>query len=138
MVDQAEMTWNEFLVRFERFKEDIARNFTQALAIRAPVDTSNLRNQIDYRVEGDTIIIYMPGYSLFVEFGTLPHIIRPKNKKALKWKGTVVGPRGGKSKGDIFAKEVHHPGTKANPFISTTFRLDLPIIVKENARRHFL
>jgi len=40
-------------------------------------------------------------YSVFVNFGTRPHKIRPKNKKALRW----AGPGG-----FIFATEVNHPG----------------------------
>ena len=42
-----------------------------------------------------------------VEYGTRPHTIKPKNKQALHWK---------EGNTDVFAKEVHHPGTKAKPF----------------------
>ncbi len=46
-------------------------------------------------------------YGWFVREGTRPHIIRPRNKKALKFEvGGEV----------IFATLVHHPGTKANPY----------------------
>ncbi len=47
-------------------------------------------------------------YALFVEKGTKPHIIKPKKKKALRWVG---------GSGFIFAKEVHHPGYKGDPFL---------------------
>lgn len=47
-------------------------------------------------------------HALFVNFGTKPHIIRPKNKKALRW---VVGNR------FVFAKEVHHPGYRGDAYI---------------------
>mgnify|MGYP007071587094 FL=1 len=40
----------------------------------------------------------------FQDLGTKAHIIRPKRAKVLHW----VAPTG-----DVFAKEVHHPGTKA-------------------------
>lgn len=46
-------------------------------------------------------------YAIFVHEGTKPHIIRPKNKKGLANKKT----------GAFFGKEVHHPGTKANPYL---------------------
>lgn len=46
-------------------------------------------------------------YAIFVHEGTRPHIIRPKNKKGLANKKT----------GAFFGKEVHHPGTKANPYL---------------------
>ena len=40
-------------------------------------------------------------HAIFVAFGTRPHTIRPKNKKALRW---AVGGK------FAFAKEVRHPG----------------------------
>lgn len=46
-------------------------------------------------------------YSIFVHEGTAPHDIRPVNKKVLANKRT----------GQFFGKLVHHPGTRANPFL---------------------
>jgi len=47
-------------------------------------------------------------YGIYLEMGTRPHIIRPKNKKALHWVQDGA---------DMFAKVVHHPGTRAyRPF----------------------
>lgn len=45
--------------------------------------------------------------------GTRPHIIRPKNKQVLRFRvgGQVV-----------FAKVVHHPGTRAQPFLDRALR----------------
>lgn len=40
-------------------------------------------------------------HAVFVLFGTRAHVIKPKNKKALRWAG------GGAFR---FAKKVHHPG----------------------------
>ncbi len=40
-------------------------------------------------------------HAVFVQFGTRPHVIRPKNKKVLRWAA------GGKF---VFAGEVKHPG----------------------------
>ncbi len=40
-------------------------------------------------------------HALFVVFGTRPHKIRPKNKKALRWAGAG---------GFIFSRLVYHPG----------------------------
>ena len=47
-------------------------------------------------------------HALFINAGTKPHIIRPKDKKALRW---VVGNR------FIFAKEVKHPGYRGDGYI---------------------
>jgi len=48
-------------------------------------------------------------YAKCVEFGTKPHIIRVKNAKVLT---------DGKT---FFGKEVHHPGTKPQPFLRPAF-----------------
>lgn len=43
-----------------------------------------------------------------MHWGARPHVIQPKNKKALRW------PVGGKF---VFAREVHHPGYKGDPWM---------------------
>ena len=48
-------------------------------------------------------------YAIYVHEGTRPHIIRPKNGRALMWPGAPHPYR-----------MVHHPGTKANPFVTRT------------------
>jgi hypothetical protein len=45
-------------------------------------------------------------YAPFVEFGTPPHVIVPKNAKALYWPGAQHPVR-----------KVNHPGTKPNQFM---------------------
>lgn len=79
----------------------------------APVDSGNLRGKIHLEKIDDFKWLLGSGanYSQFVEYGTSPHIIRPINTKALKFKV------GGKT---IFAKVVHHPGTNAQPFFRTS------------------
>jgi len=47
-------------------------------------------------------------HAVFVVFGTRPHRIVPKNKKALRW----VGPNG-----FVFAKGVNHPGYKGDDYM---------------------
>lgn len=48
-------------------------------------------------------------YGTFLEEGTKPHVIRPKNKKALYWRGAAHP-----------VKKVNHPGTKARPIVLPT------------------
>jgi hypothetical protein len=45
-------------------------------------------------------------YAPFVEFGTAPHVILPKEKKALYWPGAAHP-----------VAKVNHPGTKENRFM---------------------
>lgn len=78
------------------------------------VDTGDLLESI--RTEGNQIwvgdIAKGVTYWADVEYGTKPHMIFPVNKTYLSW----VGPQG-----RVFAKKVHHPGTKAQPFIRPNF-----------------
>lgn len=60
-------------------------------------------------------------YAAYVEYGTRPHEITPNAKKALRFAASASGrrltgsPRIGASV--VFAKRVHHPGTKAQPYL---------------------
>jgi hypothetical protein len=44
----------------------------------------------------------------FLEYGTRPHVIRPRRAKALRWVG---------ESGPIFATKVNHPGTRPEPWL---------------------
>lgn len=48
-----------------------------------------------------------------VNDGTRPHIIRPRRAQALRFR------MGGRI---VFAKLVHHPGTRARPFLDRALR----------------
>jgi hypothetical protein len=61
------------------------------------------------------------GYAQAVEFGTKAHDITPRLAQALSWPASGADARlsgsvrsGGKRR---FAKKVHHPGTKAQPYL---------------------
>lgn len=54
-----------------------------------------------------------------LEFGTDAYVIRPKEKKALKWKG-LPHP----------VKEVHHPGIPERPLFRLTFDLEAENVEK--------
>ncbi len=51
-------------------------------------------------------------YAVFVHWGTKPHIIRPREKKALRW----PSGQGGKT-GFVFAKWAKHPGYAGDPWL---------------------
>ena len=72
----------------------------------APHKTGNLQRSILTSVDYPSAMVQsQEKYADCVESGTKPHLILPKTKKALFWKG-ALNPY----------KAVHHPGTKANPF----------------------
>ncbi len=71
--------------------------------------TGHLQRNIGYREKGNFVYeIYANAeYAPFVEFGTRPHVIKPKNKSVFSWvKGYTR----------FFAKEVNHPGSRPYPF----------------------
>lgn len=53
------------------------------------------------------------GYGVYHHEGTPPHIIRPKQAKALRFK---IGNR------IVYAQVVHHPGTRPNPYLTRHLR----------------
>lgn len=75
---------------------------------------------------------YGYNYAPYIEYGTKPHIIRPRNKRWLMWMTNSY--RGGKKiekkpgahfpKGAIIhrAKSVNHPGNKPMPYLGPTIR----------------
>lgn len=69
-----------------------------------PADEGFTRNTIRGEVRGNVIILYAGGAMEYIEFGTPPHEIRPKDKKALYWEGA-----------EHPVKRVKHPGTRPNP-----------------------
>ena len=82
------------------------------LAANKSVVTGHLRRSIATKM-GDleaTIHTSNVKYAVIVEKGSRPHIIRPKNKKALYWKGASHP-----------VKQVNHPGSKAKPYLEPAF-----------------
>jgi len=96
-----------------------ARQVVNRAKILAPVDTGRLRASIRLESRRDLLlrtkwtigsdVVYAP----YVNDGTRPHIIRPRTKQVLRFK---VGGR------IVYARVVHHPGTKAQPFLDRALR----------------
>lgn len=84
---------------------------------RVPVRSGNLRASLGVRVHTHSVQIgpdeAKAPYAKYVEFGTAPHEIKPKEKS-----GVLVFKMGGQT---VFAKSVKHPGTKAQPFVQPAF-----------------
>jgi hypothetical protein len=83
----------------------------QAIAADAqrlvPVNTGRLKGSIQWEVSGTTgrVSTDVP-YWKYVEYGTAPHVITPKTKRALYWEGAAHP-----------VARVNHPGTAAQPFL---------------------
>ncbi|MCT4593178.1 MAG: hypothetical protein N4A57_02740 [Anaeromicrobium sp.] len=86
--------------------------------------TSNARQGLKGGVEGGPNLysIYLShgvDYGEILEEGSKPHIIKPKNKKALYWKGAAHP-----------VKQVHHPGTKGFKTIENTLKNNKPLVIQ--------
>ena len=97
-----------------------------------PRKTSNLEHTIHVASFTPTSVQVVAGgdkkvgYAAYVEYGTGPHDITPNAKKALRWAvssskgfratGSPSSAKGNKI-GYAFAKRVHHPGTRAQPYL---------------------
>lgn len=87
--------------------------------ILAPVDTGRLRSS--GKIEYSGFFTFRPkatvrfdvDYAQAVNDGSAPHIIRPRRAKALRF---VVGGR------VVYAKVVHHPGTRGTRFLDRALR----------------
>lgn len=119
--------------RLENALPRIAIRLETELKLAAPVNKNeqaknrgNLRRSIVVLWESGMLKIFAEDYIFHVEFGTRPHEITPKNKKALAFKV------GGKN---VVVKSVMHPGTKPNPFVRDTIFRKLPTIIIEELNR---
>jgi hypothetical protein len=87
--------------------------------ILAPVDTGRLRASGKIKYSGlfsfrpKATVVFDVEYAAMVNDGTRPHIIRPKNASVLRF--TVGGQV-------VYARVVHHPGTRPNPFLDRALR----------------
>lgn len=99
--------------------ETAARQVMNRAKILAPVDTGRLRASI--RIESRRTALLRSRYTIgsdvsyaqMVHDGTRPHTIRPKRAQALRFR---IGGR------VVFAKVVHHPGTRPRPFLDKALR----------------
>lgn len=84
----------------------ILAKFTTAATV--PVRTGYLVQNWAFEI-GNLQARWYPraSYAPYVEFGTGPHEIKPVNRRVLANVET----------GHVFGPVVHHPGTKANPFM---------------------
>lgn len=78
-----------------------------------PVKRGFLRDSITRKITLNGFVVYpAASYGKFVDQGTKPHDIFPKNARVLHW----FGPGGE----NIFATHSHHPGTKGKFFVKQT------------------
>lgn len=117
LADALRRTSQESGITTQQVLIESANHILAEMEARVPVDTGNLRTSLGIRVGSRSVTIgpneTIAPYAGFVEFGTKPHIIRPKTP------GGVLAFKIGNRQ--VFAKVVHHPGTKAQPYVRPAF-----------------
>ena len=100
---------------------NIQRNAMSNLANNGSVKTGHLRRSISVNMGNLEATIHTSNvkYAVMVEKGTKAHVIRPKNKKALYWKGATHP-----------VKQVNHPGSRAKPYLIPAFEKEIPYFVE--------
>lgn len=99
--------------------ETAGRQVINRAKVLAPVDTGRLRASIQgefsrsFTLRPRFTVGSNVSYAAYVNDGTRPHIIRPRNAQALRF---MVGGR------VVYARVVHHPGTRARPFLDRALR----------------
>ena len=121
----------------------VAEDTKTVIMRKTPVKTGRLRSAWELHM------IHLPGlsmalisnsvsYAAYVEEGTAPHIIRPRNRMALHWSSRFIGPlqRGSRQSRTVghFARVVHHPGTRGRHMVSSTVSREFPGIVRKAGR----
>lgn len=100
------------IAAIEKAVDEIMQNALVELSALTPEDTGKTAKgyKLDTVRSGDSVTytITHPNTELvaMLNYGTKPHIIRPKNAKVLKF----IGSRDGKV---VFTTHVRHPGTQA-------------------------
>lgn len=96
--------WKRLLPSTRRAERELAALVAEDARRYVGVRTGRLRSTI--RAVGNRVYVGTD-YWHYHHFGTRPHIILPRRKKALYWPGA-----------DHPVARVRHPGTKANPFLT--------------------
>jgi hypothetical protein len=108
---------------FESAFEGANKHSKDGMLVRSLGTGAKKTSDKEYVIEHD---LQFAKHALYINYGTPPHEIRPKDKKALRW------ANGG---GFFFSKFVKHPGYKGDPYfyesLQTVLR-DFDSIVKAN------
>jgi hypothetical protein len=117
------------MAKTKKLLDDLARTVVKEAQKLAPKVTGELRQSIEVASVTDEEAIVKHGntdrltvitanyehiiYPIFVHEGTVPHVIEPKNKKALAW---------GRGDNRMVRRKVLHPGTKAQPYFDNALK----------------
>lgn len=117
---------DEINKRVDMVLELVKNDIVNDIVLNCPVKTGFTRNTVRGEVIENTIVISVGGAIFYIEFGTPPHDITPRDKKALFWEGAGHP-----------VKVVHHPGTMPNPIVSTAIDRGLLVYLPKRLQEVF-
>lgn len=82
--------------------------------------TGETKRSVAVEQQGLTAQVSVGGAAVFQEFGTRPHVIRPRTATVLRFE--INGET-------VFAKKVNHPGTPKAPFVRPAADAARPVFV---------
>lgn len=103
------------LLAVQRASERVPRRTGNLARTIRVAEVDEARQSVRVTAGGTRLV----GYAADVEFGTRPHVIVPRTRKALAWGGArrLSGSLRRGSKATNFARRVNHPGTRARPYL---------------------
>lgn len=112
--------------RVSRIVEKTGEDVVSTGQANVAVDTGHLRSTIGVDFDPDWMGFEagpVASYGAHVEFGTVPHEIRPRTKHALYWPGA-----------NHPVARVQHPGTAPQPYMIPAFEHHVPAAVTAMTR----
>jgi HK97 gp10 family phage protein len=117
LADALKQTAQQSQVTTQQVLIQASNHILAEMEARVPVKTGKLKGSLRIQVHTDTVIIgpneNQAPYAGYVEFGTKPHVIKPKSVH-----GVLVFYIGGKK---IVTRKVNHPGTQPQPYVQPAF-----------------
>lgn len=113
------------------WESQIAPEILAEMKRRAPVSMEpgggRLRDSLKYERRNtgrgvEARFLSNVSYAKFVDEGTKPHRIEPREARVLHWSSGAS---------DVFARSVNHPGTRANPFIQRAIDSLMPWVKQQ-------
>lgn len=107
--------------RISQVVRKVAFDIEAKAKMLAPVDTGNLKGGIQTTTDGMSAeVTAHADYAAYVEYGTKPHKITAKDGGFLRF---MVGGQW------VQVKEVNHPGTAAQPFMTPAAEEMRPVFI---------
>jgi hypothetical protein len=129
--DMSKFNVKQFMQRLEnelaKALEDTAKEILSNIQSSATHKGKKIKSTYEYKRIGKTkfVVGHKSLIAKYLEYGTKPHWIRPRNKSVLRFR---------KNGNWVFAKEVYHPGTRPYSSLSNAVKVARSFLKQRIAR----